>query len=231
MMVHRLGRMSFANAFALQKELLKTESDHLLFVEHPPVYTCGRLHFKDIDDYLNRNELDGAEYDEFKSSVEKIDRGGNVTFHGNGQLVVYPIFDLRRSPFKKDLHWYLRQCENVIIDVLDNRYGLKSQYGFDCYHDEQYTGVWLKNDDYSSKQYKICAVGIGVSRWRTFHGLAFNINTDLNHFHKVTFVVFRDVVWWRRHKSVSISPPHHIPKYNKLCSRLSHAVSPRLGKL
>ena len=150
-MVHRLGRMSFANAFALQKELLKTEQLHLLFVEHPPVYTCGRRHFKDIDSYLSDSLKGSVEYDEFKDSVEKIDRGGNVTFHGEGQLVIYPIFSLNTPPFKKDLYWYLRSCEDVIIDVLNSHYSLNTRHGFECYHDEQYTGVWVRNDDYSWK--------------------------------------------------------------------------------
>eukprot|EP01083_Nonionella_stella_P167906 565453_1 len=190
--VHRLGRMDFLQTFDLQKQLMTDNSDHdhLIFVEHPTVYTCGRRHYKDIDQYINTDQYNhnDDQIHAFKQQIQKIDRGGNVTFHGEGQLVVYPIFDLKRTHFKTDLHWYLRTIEDVIIDLLLNQYKLKINYNFDCYHDEQYTGVWVKNDhanDYANKQYKICAIGIGCTRWKTFHGLAFNINTELSHFNKI----------------------------------------------
>eukprot|EP01084_Bolivina_argentea_P058201 106282_1 len=192
--IHRLGHVNFSNAFNIQKTLISdpiySSRDHLIFVEHSPVYTCGRRHFKDVDQYINNDKYNCNQdsIDKFKNEIEKIDRGGNITFHGNGQLVIYPIFDLRKEHLKKDLYWYLRTMEDVIIDLLLNEYNLKTDYNFECYHDEQYTGVWVKNDDdikLKDKQYKICAIGIGVSRWKTFHGLSFNINTDLNHFDKI----------------------------------------------
>merc|ERR1712228_982384 len=171
------------------------DDDYLLIVEHPNVYTCGRRHFKDINQYINQSYYDAQNDDGhalnlFKGDIHKIDRGGNVTFHGDGQLVVYPIFNLRKSHFPKqcDLHWYLRTLEDVIIDLLLKDYLLKTNHNFDCYHDEDYTGVWVKNDEdiqFKDRQYKICAIGIGCSRYKTFHGLAFNIKTDLNHFNKI----------------------------------------------
>ena len=131
--IHRLGQMSFLNASDIQKKLISepkyASNDHLLFVEHTSVYTCGRRHFKDIGEYINDDAFNGSNQEsinEFKGQIEKIDRGGNVTFHGKGQLVVYPIFDLKQSHFKKDLHWFLRTLENVIIDLLLSEYRLET---------------------------------------------------------------------------------------------------------
>lgn len=100
--------------------------------------------------------------------VYRVERGGEVTFHGPSQLVVYPLFDLRRQPFQEDLHWYLRTLEQVVIDTLGH-------YDIEGRRDEINTGVWVD-------QYKLAAVGIAASRWITHHGFALNVDPDLSYF-------------------------------------------------
>ncbi|MCX6337627.1 MAG: lipoyl(octanoyl) transferase LipB [Bacteroidetes bacterium] len=139
---------------------------HLLFLEHNPVYTLGK---SGKYEHLLINEKDcaarGIEY-------FHINRGGDITFHGPGQLVGYPILDLEK--FKPDLGWFLRSLEEVIILTLAE-YGLKADRSLGE------TGVWL-DPQIPGKERKICAMGIKCSRWITMHGFAININTDLNYF-------------------------------------------------
>jgi lipoyl(octanoyl) transferase len=100
--------------------------------------------------------------------IFRVDRGGEVTFHGPSQLVVYPNFDLRRAPFKQDLHWYLRMVEEVVIQTL-------GQFDIEGVRDEINTGVWVGTD-------KVAAVGVSSSRWITTHGFALNVSPDLSYF-------------------------------------------------
>lgn len=100
--------------------------------------------------------------------IYRVERGGEVTFHGPGQLVVYPLFDLRRQPFQQDLHLYLRMVEEVIIRTL-------REYEIDACRDEINTGVWVD-------KCKVAAVGVTASKWITTHGFALNINPDLSYF-------------------------------------------------
>lgn len=154
---------------ARQKDLLAQDAHtqhHLLFVEHPPVFTLGksgkREHVLVSEEQLQQL---GIEY-------FHINRGGDITYHGLQQIVGYPILDLDK--FKPDLGWYLRSLEEVIIQVLAE-YGLKGE------RSSGETGVWLSpNDPFMAR--KICAMGIKCSRWITMHGFAFNVNTDLSHF-------------------------------------------------
>ena len=113
--------------------------------------------------------------------------GGNITYHGGGQLVIYPLFDLRKTHFKKDLYWYLRKLEMVVMQLLNDNYMFKTKYGYETLHDMDYTGVWVKNGKNNSSDYqsKISAIGIGVSRWKTYHGMSFNVNTDLTYFNAI----------------------------------------------
>ncbi len=143
--------------------------NHLLFVEHNPVYTLGKS--GDINHVL----ID--EKDREKRGIEffKINRGGDITFHGPGQLVGYPIFDL--DNFKTDLGWYLRHLEEVIIITMAE-YGLKGD------RSKGETGVWI-DPDISGRERKICAMGIRCSRWITMHGFAFNVNIDLDYFNHI----------------------------------------------
>jgi lipoyl(octanoyl) transferase len=141
-------------------------TNHLLFVEHNPVYTLGKS--GEIGHVLISEE------DRKKKEIEfyKINRGGDITFHGPGQVVGYPIFDLDK--FKTDLGWYLRSLEEVIILTLAE-YGLKGD------RSKGETGVWL-DPDVKGKERKICAMGIRCSRWITMHGFALNVNTQLDYF-------------------------------------------------
>jgi lipoyl(octanoyl) transferase len=173
-----LGRVSYKEAWDFQeaKLLEKTSQkragkgaeveNELFFVEHNPVFTLGKSgHAENILISTEQLERKGIEY-------FHINRGGDITYHGPGQIVGYPIIDLEQ--FKTDLGWYLRSLEEVMIRTLDE-YGLKGE------RSPGETGVWL---DPLKKGYerKICAMGIRCSRWVTMHGFAFNVNTDLNNF-------------------------------------------------
>lgn len=183
-----LGKRSYKEVWDQQEALLKANADikmafkfgnqqlnapeiiptlhHLLFVEHFPVYTLGK---NGKEEHVLISETD-----RLKKGIEyfHINRGGDITFHGPGQLVGYPILDLER--FKTDLGWYLRSLEEVIIKTMAD-YGLKGE------RSAGETGVWL-DAHIKGKERKICAMGIKCSRWITMHGFAFNVNTDLTYF-------------------------------------------------
>ncbi len=140
-----------------------TPVNTLIFCEHPPVYTLGKSGHLSHLRYSSRDlEAEGI-------SFYKINRGGDITYHGPGQLVVYPIFDLEQ--FKRDVHWYVRQLEEVIIQTL-------ALYGITGSRMDGYTGVWIQGNPNK----KICAIGVHMSRWVSLHGLAFNVAPNLNHF-------------------------------------------------
>ncbi|MEC5156693.1 lipoyl(octanoyl) transferase LipB [Chryseobacterium sp. MP_3.2] len=145
---------------------LKTETpNYLLFVEHPHVYTLG----KSGDEH---NMLaNSKKLEEINATFVKTNRGGDITYHGFGQIVGYPILDL--DNFKSDIHLYMRNLEEVMIRVIAE-YGLKGE------RSEGETGVWLD----VGKPYarKICAMGVKTSKWVTMHGFALNVNTDLRYF-------------------------------------------------
>lgn len=143
-----------------------TTPHHLFFVEHTPVYTLGKSgHISNVLISDEEREAKGIDF-------YKINRGGDITFHGPGQLVGYPVIDLEK--FKTDLGWYLRNLEEVIIRTIAE-YGLKGE------RSPGETGVWLDAFE-AGKERKICAMGIRCSRWITMHGWAFNVNTDLTYF-------------------------------------------------
>lgn len=140
--------------------------NHLLFVEHFPVYTLGKSG-KEEHVLINETQLKQKNIEFFK-----INRGGDITFHGPQQLVGYPILDLDK--FKTDLGWYLRSLEEVIILTL-------AEYGIVGARSAGETGVWIE-PGIKGRERKICAMGIKCSRWVTMHGFAFNVNTDLSYF-------------------------------------------------
>lgn len=138
---------------------------HLLFCEHNPVYTLGKSgSIKNLLLTEEGLEAKGIEY-------FKINRGGDITYHGPGQITGYPIFDLEK--FKPDLHWYLRTMEDAVINLL-------ADYGIESERSKGETGVWLDVGKPTAR--KICAIGVRCSRWITMHGFAFNVNTDLDYF-------------------------------------------------
>jgi lipoyl(octanoyl) transferase len=147
----------------------QSTNNYLFFVEHKPVYTLGKS--GDISHVLI------SEDNRQKKGIDffKINRGGDITFHGPGQLVGYPILDLEK--FKTDLGWYLRSLEEVIILTMTD-FGLKGA------RSNGETGVWL-DPEVKGRERKICAMGIRCSRWITMHGFAFNVNTDLDYFNYI----------------------------------------------
>jgi lipoyl(octanoyl) transferase len=182
-----LGLIRYQEAWAYQEQLLKELVDrklenrkkavaeqspqrhYLLFCEHPPVYTLGKS--GSVDHLLlGKQQLEQAGFEFFK-----INRGGDITYHGPGQIVGYPIFDL--DCFFTDVHKYVRFLEEAIIRTL-------KEYGILATREEGYTGVWLPGDAQRPKR-KICAIGVHLKRWVTMHGFAFNINTNLSHFNHI----------------------------------------------
>lgn len=153
----------------LQEQDKKITPNYLLFVEHPHVYTLGKSG-EEKNLLINEEELK-----EKDAVYYKINRGGDITYHGPGQLVAYPILDL--DNFFTDIHKYLRLLEETIILTL-KEYGIKSG------RSKGETGVWLDAED-PVKARKICAMGVRCSRWVTMHGWGFNVNSDLNYFNNI----------------------------------------------
>ncbi len=178
--VRDLGAMAYADAFALQKELqrevvegrsLGGRTMHLLLVQHdPPVITVSRRRAAQGHLLATQEQLAAAGV-----AVAETDRGGDITYHGPGQLVAYPILDLNVLGLR--LHGYMRFLEQVVIDTL-------SVFGIEGRRDPLATGVWVAPAAGGSAGglRKICALGVRVSRWVSMHGLALNVTTNLEHF-------------------------------------------------
>ena len=182
-----LGKMDYQECWDYQEKLfgascdLKLENrrrtdgvelpttDYLLFVEHPHVYTLGKS--GDVKNLL----LDEEGLKRVGASFYPINRGGDITYHGPGQIVGYPIFDLEH--FFTDIHKFLRYLEEAIILTL-------AEYGIKASRIDGLTGVWLDWED-PKKARKIAALGVKCSRWVTMHGFAFNVNSDLNYFKNI----------------------------------------------
>ena len=165
--VHRLGVVPYAEGLALQQELVAARKagsipDQLLLLEHPPVITLGAKVRNDRAHVLASAEaLEAAGVGVFEAG-----RGGDVTYHGPGQLVGYPIIDLR--PDRCDVHRYVRDLEEVMIAAA-------ATFGVEAGRVPELTGAWVARD-------KLAAIGVRISRWITSHGFAFNVDTDLSHF-------------------------------------------------
>jgi lipoyl(octanoyl) transferase len=176
-----LGLIDYQEAWDFQEELFKKtidlkirirngESDlktenHLLFCEHPHVFTLGKSG-SIANLLLNESGLEQKE-----AKYYKINRGGDITYHGPGQLVAYPIFDL--DQFFTDIHKYMRFLEEAVILTL-------KEFGISAGRVEGLTGVWIEGD--TARARKICAMGVKSSRWVTMHGIGFNVNSDLTYF-------------------------------------------------
>jgi lipoyl(octanoyl) transferase len=179
-----LGSKDYKSTWEYQEELFKDIVDlkiknrreeleletpnYLLFVEHPHVYTLGKS--GDLENLLlNEKQLEAK-----GATFYKINRGGDITYHGPGQIVGYPILDLEN--FFTDIHKYLRFLEEAIILTLE-------EYGLKCGRSDGETGVWL--DVGTPFARKICALGVRASRWVTMHGFALNVNVDLGYFDNI----------------------------------------------
>jgi len=179
--IRRLGLINYKEAWDLQEKIFKELVDlkiknrnentsflpqnQLLVCEHPHVFTLGK---SGKEDHLL---LDNQGLKDNEADYYKINRGGDITYHGPGQLVVYPIFDLEQ--FFTDIHKYMRFLEEAVILTL-------SEYGIHGERMEGQTGVWLGVGSPVAR--KICAMGVKSSRWITMHGLGFNVNADLKYF-------------------------------------------------
>lgn len=181
-----LGTISYQEAWDLQEALMKEGLDvkskrfskdfnpdddkqiahHLLFCQHPHVYTLGKSGF--MENLLVNN----TQLQDLGATFFKTNRGGDITYHGPGQMVVYPVLDLEQ--FFTDLGRYMRSLEEAVIQTI-------AEFGITGGRLEGATGVWLDAGD-SGKARKICAMGVKCSRWLTIHGIALNVNTDLSYF-------------------------------------------------
>lgn len=160
-----LDRVDYDDALEMQSNMEARRKageipDVLILLEHDPVYTLGRS--TNPDNLL----LDPEDLKKRGIKIREIRRGGDITFHGPGQLVGYPVIDLREH--RKDVHWYLRNLEEVIIGSL-------KEFNLECYTIKGMTGVWCEGR-------KIAAIGVGISKWVTTHGFALNVNNDLDYF-------------------------------------------------
>ena len=179
-----LGTMDYKEAWDFQQNLfdeivqIKKENrknntnlktpNYFLFVEHPHVYTLGKSgNYANL--LIDENQLKNK-----NASFYKINRGGDITYHGPGQIVGYPILDLEN--FFTDIHKYLRFLEQTVIETLDN-FGIKGE------RNDGKTGVWIDIDTPFPK--KICAMGVRASRWVTMHGFSLNVNVDLDYFNNI----------------------------------------------
>lgn len=185
--VSDLGLIDYQQAWDFQEKLLQenvrikleasrstndyqlTTNNHLLFCEHPPVYTLGK------SGHIENLLIDEVQLKEKSISFVPTNRGGDITFHGPGQIVGYPILDLER--FFTDLGRYLRSLEETVIRTL-------ADFGIPAGRSAGETGVWLDPED-PAKARKICAMGVRCSRWVTMHGFALNVNTDLGYFNNI----------------------------------------------
>ena len=187
LLVQRLGLVPYVPTWNLQEQLLaetlaikaanrqaettglppQPTPNHLLFCQHPPTYTLGK---SGKPEHLL---LDEAALVAHGATFHHINRGGDITFHGPGQLVAYPLLDLEN--FRPDIHWYLRALEEAVMQTL-------AAYGLRAGRIAGLTGVWLDWEAGAANPRKICALGVRCSRWVTLHGLALNVNTDLRYF-------------------------------------------------
>lgn len=188
-----LGTVSYAEALELQRTLARDRisgvisQDVLLLVEHPPVVTLGRSS-------KGKHLLASPEFLATKGvELFEVERGGDVTFHGPGQLVGYPIIDLKRH--KQDLHWYLRQLERSLIQALD-------AYGIAAGQNQGLTGVWTGGR-------KIASIGVHARDWVTWHGFALNVTTDLSYFDLIVPCGISGVVMTSMARELGTNPDAH----------------------
>jgi lipoyl(octanoyl) transferase len=223
--VRQLGLVTYEAATALQQDLFQQTIDqkihnrrnpedqtptkhHLLFLEHPPVYTLGKSGDK------NNLLVNNTTLQEKGASFFKTNRGGDITFHGPGQLVGYPILDL--DCFFTDIHKYLRFLEECIIATL-------ADYDIEASRSKGETGVWIDVDGANPR--KICAMGIRTSRWVTMHGFALNVNTDLSFFDYIIpcGIADKSITSMEKELGAAVAMQEVIKKFKEHFSRIFEA--------
>ena len=174
--VWKMQEQLFADSVKIKVENRKLDNNqqqrtpnYLIFCEHPHVYTLGKS--GDPKNILMRD----SDFSEVNAKFYKINRGGDITYHGPGQVVGYPILDL--DNFFTDIHKYLRYLEEAVINTLSN-------FKINAGRIDGWTGVWVDPENHESCR-KICAIGVRTSRWVTMHGFALNVNTDLDYFNNI----------------------------------------------
>lgn len=201
-----LGRSSYADALAMQEELVARKrsdselADQLLLLEHEPVYTIGRT--------PDQSSLRGATH--LPHPLFPINRGGQATYHGPGQLVGYPVIDLRQ--YAQDLHRYLRWIENVLIELL-------AEFGVDAGTRAGLTGVWIEDR-------KIASIGVGVRQWITMHGFALNVSGDLSPFDEIVPCGISNVTMTSIEKESGM-----VCAVEQVAARAGEIAASRLGEL
>ena len=194
-----LGAVDYEQAYKFQRQrcdLCKKDAvpDTLILCQHPPVFTIGRAGSE------NNINVDEQTYNDKGVTVYHIDRGGDITYHGPGQLIAYPIFNLKN--YGQDIHLFLRNLEQVVIDFL-------AGFGIQGRREEGRTGVWVKGA-------KISSIGVGVSSWVSYHGLAFNIDCEDEYFSMINPCGFKDIKMTSLLKELSVKkdnlPLAHIEK-------------------
>ena len=187
-----LGRLPYREALDLQRRAVAARAagatgDAIYFVEHEPVLTVGRAgHAENLvasESLLRARGVD----------VVPIERGGDITYHGPGQVIAYPILALSELPSGRDLHRYLRDLEEVLI-------GMLASYGVSAGRRPPYTGVWVGDR-------KVAAIGVAVRRWITFHGFALNLDPDLTHFEWIHPCGIRDLGVTSMRELLGEAPP------------------------
>jgi len=209
LLVVDLGRARYADALTLQRDVARAriegsiDQDLLLLVEHEPVITLGRssksAHLLASPQLLQQRGVE----------LFEVERGGDVTFHGPGQLVGYPIIDLKRH--RRDLHWYLRQVEQLLIDAL-------ATFGLACDRRPPYTGVWIGDG-------KIASIGVHARDWVTWHGFALNVATDLRYFDLIVPCGIQAV----RMTSVNVELPNDQQSVASVAERVVAAAAATFG--
>lgn len=200
-----LGRVPYRAALEFQHRAVETRArgespDVLYFVEHEPVLTVGR------GGHDGNLLLSAADYARRGIEIVPVERGGDVTYHGPGQVIGYPIVALETLPGGRDLHRYLRDLEEAILRVL-------ASYGLDASRRPPYTGVWVGDR-------KVAAIGVAVRRWVTFHGFALNVNPDLTHFDLIHPCGIRDLGVASLASLLGAAPPRE-----EVIARLARAFS------
>lgn len=195
-----LGTVPYGDALELQRAVASARisgriaDDVLLLVEHPPVVTLGRGtkpgHLVASDAQLRGRGVE----------LFEVERGGDITFHGPGQLVGYPIIDLKQH--RRDLHWYLRQVEESIIQAM-------SSCGLECFRDPGFTGVWTRGvaGEAASRRRKVASIGVHARDWVTWHGFALNVTTDLTYFDLIVPCGISDVTMTTAERELGASFP------------------------